>query len=121
MEEMSFNEKYSKRTKELALQVIRLSSTANHKNMAVNILLRQVLRSATSVAANFRAVCRSRSDKERFAKLSVGVEESNETLFWLELIEEAGLFKAAELLQNTKKEALEILKVMSSYRKKLKP
>ncbi|MBD0278590.1 MAG: four helix bundle protein [Flavisolibacter sp.] len=56
---MSFNEKYSKRTKELALQVIRLSSTANHKNMAVNILLRQVLRSATSVAANFRAVCRS--------------------------------------------------------------
>lgn len=118
--EMSFNEKYCNRTKELALRIIRLSSGADTKNIAGTILLRQLLRSATSVAANFRAAYRSRSDKERYAKLSIVVEETDETVFWLELIEEAGILQTAEAVTDIKKEAIEILKVMSSYRKKIK-
>jgi four helix bundle protein len=51
----------------------------------------QMLRSATSVAANYRAVCRARSRREFVAKLGVVIEESDETLYWLELMRELGL------------------------------
>jgi len=74
---------------------------------------------SSSVAANFRAVCRGRSVKERFAKLCIVVEEADETIFWLEMPVEAGFLDdkiAAPLIQ----EANEILKVMSAYKKSLK-
>ncbi len=46
----------------------------------------QIVRSGTSVGANYRAVCRARSDREFIAKMSIVIEESDETLFWLEII-----------------------------------
>ncbi len=55
------------------------------------ILGKQLPRSATSVAANYRAVCRSGSKAEFFSKLSITVEETDETLFWLELLSESGI------------------------------
>ncbi|HEV3315953.1 MAG TPA: four helix bundle protein, partial [Candidatus Angelobacter sp.] len=53
----------------------------------------QILRSATSIAANYRAVGRARSKAEFVAKLGVVIEESDETVFWLELLQESGIVK----------------------------
>jgi len=75
-------------------------------------------RSATSVAANYRAVCRARSERERYAKMCIVVEEADETAFWLELIEELEIIPIAKV-NEFKNETEEILKVMSSYKKKL--
>jgi four helix bundle protein len=61
------------------------------KTEEARILGRQVLRSGTSVAANYHAVCRARSKAEFTAKLGVVVEEADETVFWLELLVESGL------------------------------
>ncbi|MEQ1909549.1 MAG: four helix bundle protein [Vicinamibacterales bacterium] len=58
---------------------------------------RQLLRSATGTAANYRAACRGRSRREFIAKLGVAVEEVDETVFWLELIDRARLSEQATL------------------------
>ncbi len=89
------------RTKAFALRVIRLTQSLGRTNEAY-VLGKQVLRSGTSVAANYRAVCRARSKKEFTSKLGILVEEADETLFWLELLVESGLVrqeKIANLLQ----------------------
>ena len=116
---MDFNDKYRERTKLLALKVIKLIQ--NQKRDFVNeVLLKQLLRCSTSVAANFRAVCRARSDNERYAKLSISIEELDETLFWLELLADADLVKIDESFKSLNQEALEVLKVFSAYRKNMK-
>jgi len=78
---------------------------------------KQLLRSATSVAANYRAACRARSRAEFIAKLAIVVEEADEVLFWLELIGESGIFKVDPELE---KEGKEILFIMSASRKSAK-
>jgi four helix bundle protein len=118
MENLTFNEKWRRRTKKLAVDLIKMYSKMN-KTDAVRIIGNQLLRSATSVAANFRAYCRGRSQREQFSKLCIVVEEADETLFWLEILEDTGLRSAAEL-KPFQTEALEILKIMSSTRKRLK-
>ncbi|MDP4269787.1 MAG: four helix bundle protein [Bacteroidota bacterium] len=80
------------------------------------ILGKQMLRSATSVAANYRAACRARSGKEFFSKISIVVEEADETLFWLELITESEIMPK-ERLTPLMNEATEILKIMATARK----
>lgn len=80
---------------------------------------KQLIRSATSTAANYRAVCIARSDREFYAKLSITVEEADETLFWLELFEETKKASLKEL-QPLMDEALEILKVLGSARRNSK-
>ena len=82
------------------------------------MIRKQLFRAVTSVAANFRAVWRARSDKERFAKLCIVVEEADETLFWIEMLTEAD-FIDVEAIANIRDEAGEILKVMSAFKKKL--
>lgn len=83
----------------------------------ISIIRKQIIRSSTSVAANYRALCRSRSEKEKFAKLSVVVEEMDKTMFWLEIIEELNVIPNKILL---KLESEEIVKETTSYRKRLK-
>lgn len=58
---------------------------------------RQVLRAGTSVAANYRAACRSRSKAEFIAKIGVVVEEADETTFWLELLVDTGIAREARM------------------------
>ena len=116
--EMSFNDDLRNRTKAFAVRIVRMYAKIV-KSDETRIIGKQLLRSATSVAANFRAVTRARSDKERFAKLSIVVEEVDETLFWLEILDEAELVKTEKLAELTK-EAEELVKIFSSYRKKLK-
>jgi four helix bundle protein len=81
-----------RRTKQLALVVIRLSRTLPQSPEA-RIIARQLLRSATSVAANYRAVCRARSTADFTSKLGLVLEEADETLFWLELLVEAEIVR----------------------------
>lgn len=80
------------RTKRFALNVIRFCRTLP-KTEEARIMTRQLLRSATSVAANYRAVCRARSKAEFVSKIGVVVEEADETVFWLELIGESGVLR----------------------------
>lgn len=76
------------RSKRFALDIIELSKHLPSVRQG-NIFANQIVRSATSVAANYRAVCRARSDKEFISKLEIVIEEADETLFWLEIIEES--------------------------------
>ncbi len=103
------------RTRTFALRVIRLVQ-ALPQNYIAEILGKQLIRSATSVGANYRAACRAQSLRMFVAKMSIVVEEADETVYWLELIRDAGLIKA-ELLTGLLLEAEEIVKIMSSSRK----
>lgn len=69
------------------------------------------------MAANYRAACRARSDKEFYAKVSIVVEEADETLFWLEILKESGIYNTDTKLEN---EAIEILAIMAKSRKTAK-
>ena len=82
MLQTEFNNIFRERTKFLALAIIRATSEIEYTN-ALGDFRKQLIRASTSVAANFRAVCRARTEKERNAKLCIFVEEADETLFWL--------------------------------------
>jgi len=115
---MNFNEDLRNRTKQFALKIIGMYAILP-KSDEIRIIGKQLLRSATSVAANFRAVTRARSEKERFAKLSIVVEEADECLFWIEILTESQLIDSFNFT-HIQKEAEELVKIFSSYRKKLK-
>jgi len=84
------------RTKKFALRILRLYRALPAKEEA-RILGRQVLRSGTSVGANYRAACRARSRAEFIAKLGIVLEEADETVFWLELLLEGGIVNHEKL------------------------
>ena len=113
-----FVEQFRQRTKKLALDVIRFSQSLP-KTEEATILKRQLLRSATSVGANYRAACRARSSAEFYSKLSIVIEEADETLFWLELLEESGSTSKSATTPLVK-EATEILSVLAKARKNTK-
>ncbi len=100
------------RTKKFALRVIKVFQALPRSDDA-RTLGKQLLRAGTSVAANYRAVCRSRSKAEFVAKLGVVVEEADETVFWLELLVESGLI-SPERLGNLQREANELLAIFVS-------
>ena len=79
-----------KRTKQFALRVMKLVE-ALPRNVQGRTIASQLMRSGTSVAANYRAACRARSKPEFMAKLGTVEEEADESGFWLELIIESGL------------------------------
>src|SRR5712671_3207467 len=85
-----------KRTKAFALRILKLVD-ALPKTTAGRALASQIVRSGTSIAANYRAACRARSTADFIAKMGIVEEEADETLFWLELLEESGLVPAAKL------------------------
>lgn len=103
------------RTKSFALRSLKL---VDHlpRTMSGRAIGNQLVRSATSVGANYRAACRSRSRAEFAAKLGVVAEESDESVYWLELIGEAKLLpqpKVGDLL----KEANELTAIFTSARR----
>ena len=96
MNNFEFGERLKKRTKAFAVQIIRFYTKLPRSEEA-RVLGREVLRSGTSVAANYRAACRAKSNADFVSKLGTVVEEADETLFWLELFEDAELVPAAGL------------------------
>jgi four helix bundle protein len=78
------------RTKQFAIRIVKLFHALPRAEEA-RVLGKQVLRSGTSVAANYRAVCRSRSRADFISKIAVVTEEADETVCWLELLVESGI------------------------------
>ncbi|UYZ58341.1 four helix bundle protein [Hymenobacter latericus] len=115
MNNFEFAEQFKARTKAFALRVIRLYKVLP-TSAVEQVVGKQLLRAATSTAANYRAACRARSAKEFVAKVGVALEEADESLFWLELLAEAELLPA-ERLKELQQEAHEIVSVLAKIRK----
>jgi four helix bundle protein len=113
--QIEFREGLKLRTKQFALRVIRLFQSLP-KSGEAQVIGRQLLRSATSVAANYRASCRARSSNEFVSKISIVVEEADESMFWMELLMEANIIKT-EKLSLLYQENEEIVKIMAHMRK----
>ncbi|MCB0739139.1 MAG: four helix bundle protein [Bacteroidetes bacterium] len=97
-------EQLQNRTKQLALAIIKLAEYLPNNRVGWTFT-DQIVRSSTSVAANYRAVCRARSDKEFIAKMGIVIEEADETLFWLEMIEESGVIDGLRFRNDDSKHA----------------
>jgi len=98
------------RTKQYAIRIIRLVE-ALPKTRTGYAISNQLIRCGTSVAANYRAVCRARSRAEFIAKLGIVIEEADESAFWLELIVETKLM-GEDLIRSLLKETEEIISIM---------
>jgi four helix bundle protein len=85
-----------RRTKDFALRIMRMCRTIP-STRETNIINNQILRSATGVAANYRAVGLARSKAEFVSKLGIVLEEADETVFWLELLSDSGIIPASKL------------------------
>ena len=106
-------EDLQRRTKMFAVRVIKLVQFLEKQGLAGITIGKQILRSATSVAANYRAVCRAKSGKDFVNKLGIVVEEADETQFWLELVVETGMI-GIEKVKDLLKEASEITAIMTA-------
>jgi four helix bundle protein len=98
---------FKNRTKQFALRVIRLVESLPQRRTA-DVLGKQLLRSGTSVGANYRAACRARSPQEFRSKLGIVEEEADESIYWIELLVESRLVREC-LVTNLLQEAGEIL------------
>lgn len=103
------------RTKAFVLEAIKFYQQLP-KTEEARIIGRQFMRSATSVGANYRAACRSRSKAEFFSKVSIVIEEADETAFWLEILIEAEI-KNNDSAHSLLKEVNEILAILAKARK----
>ena len=106
------HEELRERTKQFALRAIKVFR-ALPRAVEAQVLGKQLLRSATSVAANYRAVGRARSRAEFTAKLGVVVEETDESVFWLELLGDAGILPKNRL-DDLLREARELLAIFAA-------
>jgi four helix bundle protein len=106
------------RTKAFAIQVVRFYSTLP-KSTEAQVLGKQVLRSGTSVGANYREAYRARSKAEFVAKLGDCLKELDESSYWFELLEETGTVPSANL-EPLKKECNELLAIFTAIAKKCK-
>jgi four helix bundle protein len=106
------SEELKKRLKLFALRIIKLAESLPN-SLAGKTLGGQIIRSGTSPAANYRAACLGKSEKDFLNKLKMAEEELDETMFWLELVVESGLVKQ-DLLNDLMKENHELLKIIVS-------
>ncbi|MBA3715693.1 MAG: four helix bundle protein [Pyrinomonadaceae bacterium] len=103
------------RTKQFSLRVIKLVG-ALPRSVEGRTVGNQLVRSGTSVGANYRAACRGRSKAEFIAKLGTVEEEADESAFWMEIIIESGLMEK-KLVENLLQEANEIVAIIAASRK----
>ncbi len=112
------NQELENRTKNFSLRIITLVNQLPNTR-AGNTIANQIIRSGTSVAANYRAACRARSTRDFISKITIVEEECDETQFWLELIDEANLLKDQEVLELIK-EADELTAIFTASGKTAK-
>jgi four helix bundle protein len=105
-------EELKNRTKKFALMIIKLVEELPD-TLAGRTIGKQIIRSGTSVAANYRTACRARSNADFISKIAIVEEECDETLFWLELIAEANMLKN-ERLHDIVKEADELTAIFTA-------
>ena len=106
------------RLKSMTLRVIRLVQSLP-KNVTADVLGKQLIRSATSVAANYRSACKARSRLDFLSKLGIVEEEADETQLWIEMIVESGMIKP-ERVKNLLAEVNEIVAIIAASRITLK-
>ena len=110
---------FKARTKDLALRVVRMVGALPKNQMELQIISRQLLRSATSVGANYRAACRAKSTADMISKLSIVLEEADESLYWMEILVESGLVPEYKL-KNLMAETNEIVSMLVASLKTLR-
>ena len=110
-----FIEKMKSRTQQLAVDVIHLCDTLKTCK-ASGVITYQIVKSATSTGANYRAACRGRSEKEFFSKMSIVIEECDETEYWLEVINLAQLSSDQKKLDYLLQEYNEITRIVTKAR-----
>lgn len=98
---------FKARTKKLAVTIIKEVNKLP-RSLAADVIARQLMRSGTSIGANYRAACRAKSTPDMINKLKIVEEESDETGYWLELLVESGLAQH-EQISDIYKENNEIL------------
>ena len=103
------------RTKAFSLRIIRMSQ-ALPRTREANVLVQQILRSATGMAANYRAAGRSRSKAEFIAKIGVVLEEADETVFWLEMLSDSGIVRPTKL-KELLSEATQLVAIFTASRR----
>jgi len=106
------NTDLKERTKQFALRILRLYQALPRREES-RVLGKQLLRSGTSVGANYRAACRGRSRAEFVAKLGIVLEEADETVFWLELLQESGIV-STQKLESLVQEARELTAIFTT-------
>jgi four helix bundle protein len=102
-----FIDRLKDRTRKFAVDVIKFCDSLK-KGKASDVIIYQMVKSATSTGANYRAACKARSKREFFSKMCIVVEESDETEYWLRVIEDTGLSNDKKELNRLMNEALEI-------------
>lgn len=107
-----FIENMKKRTKKFAVDVISFCNTLI-ETKASSVITYQLIKSSTSVGANYRAACRARSKAEFFSKICIVVEEADESQYWFEVIQETNLSNDKDKVQKLLNEANEITKIMT--------
>ena len=112
---IKFREDLKQRMKRFVLDLIKLCKTLPFDDDA-RIIKKQVLRSGSSVYANYRASNRARSKAEFFSKISIVVEEADETEMWLDLLIDSEISNTEET-KRLHKESLELLKIVATIRK----
>ncbi len=108
-----------KRTKKFAVDIINLTKLLPNNSIGWTVT-NQIIRSGTSVGANYRAVCRAKSDRDFISKMETVIEEADETLFWLEIIEEVKIINKDIEIKRLQKEADELVAIFVSSAKTLK-
>lgn len=91
------------RSKQFSLRIIRLVQSLPRSSVS-SVIGRQLLRSGTSVGANYRAACRAKSRADFIAKMNIVIEEADESLYWMELLSEAKIIpqeRLADLMNET--------------------
>ncbi|MBK7636542.1 MAG: four helix bundle protein [Saprospiraceae bacterium] len=107
-----FITEFKLRTKKFAVDIISLCDNLK-ATKAASVVSYQIIKSATSVGANYRAACRGRSQAEFYSKICIVVEEADETEYWLELILETNLSKNNHEVIRLLKESNEITKILT--------
>lgn len=108
----NFIEEMKARTKKFAVDVILFCDTLR-ESKGSSVISYQLIKSATSTGANYLAACRGRSQSEFFSKICIVVEESDESVYWLEVIKDANLSGNQEELTRLLNEATELSKIMT--------
>lgn len=103
------------RTRQLAVRIIKMAE-ALPTSTTGKVITHQIIRSGTSVGANYRAACIARSKAEFIAKIGISLEEADETAYWLELIEDVELLSTQKLAA-LKLEVQEICAILASTQK----
>jgi len=107
------------RTKDYALRIIRLYRALPRRDGVADVLGKQLLRSATSVAAHYREACRAKSDLDFISKLEGAQQELDESELWLELLSDSGVIKSA-LVQPLRQETNELIAIFVTMTKNVK-